>query len=306
MTTDVAFIGGCPGCRHAPQNPHNPQNLVHQPVLSGTPDRIREFLSALQSQATNPFALIGTLGRIRSYGAEVSAFVLCGILLIMHIVLRTISGVFRLKRMLFNLYPNIECLASVPISLSVRKTTGLYALEENVRRHLGARRQREFPFDLLVSTLPIPFLAIAFATGFTSPDPDDAVIAVVAEVLIVMRLTWLFQTWRRRGRSQPGSLSEVIVTNTSRRTAPLIALALSIICVLSLGFVLLGNAVLGLLSGVAALLLARWSDVASTYSAGRYGRRRIALAAKILACVGIFTGLMLGVLLGDLQFGLRP
>jgi hypothetical protein len=275
--------------------------------LRGTPDRYREFITALESQATNPFAITGLLDQLGHANYDVLTHVIGGILLIMYIILRPISAVFRVKRMIFNLYPNIERLSSVPISLSVRKTTGLYALEESVRRHIGARQQPDFPFDLLVSTLPILFFATGFAKDFNSPDPSVAVIAVVAEVLIVMRLTWLFQTWRRRGSSQPGSLSEVIVTTTSRRVTPLIALALSIISVLlSLAFVIVGTAILGLLPGVAALLLAGWSDAASTYSAGRYSRRRIALAAKILACVGIFTGVMLDILLGNIQFGPTP
>lgn len=270
--------------------------------LRGSPDRYREFISALESQATNPFAITGLLDQLGHASYDVLSHVISGILVIMYFILRPISAVFRVKRMIFNLYPNIDRLSSVPISLGVRKSTGLYALEESVRRHIGARQQPEFPFDLLVSILPIPF----FAT-FNSPEPGVAVIAVVVEVLIVMRLTWLFQTWRQRRSSQPGSLSEVIVTSTSRRIAPLIALVLSIISVLlGLGFVILGTTFLGLLSGVAALLLAGWSDAASTYSAGRYSRRRIALAAKILACVGIFTNLTLAILVGEIQFGPTP
>jgi hypothetical protein len=273
--------------------------------LRGTPDRVREFISALESQATNPFAITGLLDQLGHANYDVFVHVIGGLLVIMYIILRPISAVFRVKRMIFNLYPNIERISSVPISLGVRKTTGLYSLEESVRRHLGARQQPEFPFDLLVSTLPIPFFATGFAKDFNSPDPSVAVLAVVVELLIVMRLIWLVQTWRQRSSSQPGSLSEVIVTSTSRHIAPLIALALSIISVL---FSLGSNPrfTLSLLPGVAALLLAGWSDAASTYSAGHYSRRRVALAAKILACVGIFTGLTLDVLSGTIQFGPTP
>jgi hypothetical protein len=266
--------------------------------VAGSPASVREFISALESQVTNPIAVDSILDQLGRANYDVFGYVVSGVLLIMYLLLRPVAAVFRVKRMIFNLYPDFERLPSVPISLSVRRTTGLYALEERLLREIGARRPPQLPFDLLVATLLIPFFVIGFAKDLNSQDPSTFLLAVVVEVLVLARLAWLFQTWRRRSSIQPGSISAVIVTNASRRMAARWALALSMVTALLSPFLQW----ISLFPAVTALLLARWSDAASTYSAGRYNNRRIALAAKLLACAGILLGLTAAVGLGSITF----
>ena len=273
--------------------------------VGGSSTRVSDFISALESLATNPVAVDSLLDQLRHANYDVFGYVISGVLFIIYVLLRPVSAVFRVKRMLFNSYPDVERLSAVPMSLAVRRTTGLYALEEQLFRHIGARRPPEFPFDLFVSALAMPFFLIGFSKDLDSPDPITVVVAVIVEILILVRLAWLFQTWRRRSSSQPGSIGSVIVSGASRRAAPAWALALGILSVL-VGLSVVYPPFLFLFPAVAALLLARWSDAASTYSAGRYSRRRVALAAKIVACAGIVAGLMVAVWVGFITFGPTP
>jgi hypothetical protein len=273
--------------------------------VGGSPTRVRDFLSALESQATNPVAVDSLLDQLRHANYDVFGYVLSGVLFIIYLLLRPVSAVFRVKRMLFNSYPDVERLSAVPMSLAVRRTTGLYALEERLFRHIGARRQPEFPFDLFVSALALPFFLVRFSKDLDSPDALAVMVALIVEVLIFVRLTWLFRTWRRRSSSQPGSIGSVIVSGASRRAAPAWALALGILSVL-VGLFVLQPPFLFLFPAVAALLLAGWSDAASTYSAGRSSRRRVALAAKILACAGIVAGVTVAVSSGFITVGPTP
>jgi hypothetical protein len=125
--------------------------------VRGSPTRVTEFLSALEAQVQNPADAGSFLGQLSGANYDVFGYVASGILLMMYVILRPVSAAFRVKRMIFNLYPDLEQLSSAPISLSVRGTMGLYALEEKLHRQIGARRPSEFPFDLLVATLLIPF-----------------------------------------------------------------------------------------------------------------------------------------------------
>jgi hypothetical protein len=114
-----------------------------------------------------------------------------------------------------------------------------------------------------------------------------------------MRLAWLFQTWRRRLVSRPGSINNLVVSNAPRRLAARGALALSIVSVLFSPFLQW----ISVFPAVTALVLARRSDAATTYSAGRYSSRGVALAAKILACTGILLGLAAAIRWRSITFG---
>jgi hypothetical protein len=137
--------------------------------------------------------------------------------LVLYLVLRPLVPPFRLKRMLFNLHPDIDgYLTRTSTSWHVPRSTGTYHLEAAAFSELGQQLpSREKPFDLGVLTLPAFALfgagiAIAAEGGsriakFSVADEmyvlgivTAAVIAVVLIAPIVARLVWLRDVGRRR------------------------------------------------------------------------------------------------------------
>jgi hypothetical protein len=265
-------------------------------AVSASPVRIRQFISAVESQAENPVAVHDLLDQLGSADAEVLTYVLFGLLAILYVLVRPLSAVFRVKRMIFDLYPDLPGLRSLPLSLSVRRATGLYELEDRVLGQVGARRPPEPPYDLLVSGLPMPLVVTLSVADLGSGDPFWTVFALLVLVLVAARIGWLLRTWRLRASSQPGSLREVTVATTSRRAVARWALilgALSTLLAPAISFAAVAGA-------VPSLLLARWSDPASTYAAGGYHNRRTTLAAKLLAWTAIVLGLAIALWRGDI------
>jgi hypothetical protein len=131
-----------------------------------------------------------------------------------YLVLRPGMSMFRLHRLLFNLYPHADSLrAETPGSWSVSRATGVYEIEGRVCAELGCRVPREVPLDLLVP-LPVPAFAsvllLAVLVGVIlleralSIGVSDAAIDVLLVLYVVLaplRLVWLMAAWMaRRGR----------------------------------------------------------------------------------------------------------
>jgi hypothetical protein len=131
-----------------------------------------------------------------------------------YLILRPAMSAFRLKRLLFNLYPHAEQLRSyTAASWSVSRASGVYELERQAFAALAHRAPKEFPLDLI---LPLPgpvasvYVLVAGAIALTVPEQGVGLAAkLVALGIIVLvfgappalRIAWLAAAWRaRRGR----------------------------------------------------------------------------------------------------------
>lgn len=247
---------------------------------------INAFISALEGQVEHPLAIRDLLGQLNGAKPWDLAYAVTGIGVILWVVLRPLAAAYRLKRLIFSLYPDTSRLSAVPIRLSVSRSMGVYDLEDRLFRHLGARRPAEPAYDLIVAALPMPFIL-----GLGYPEPAAAVLLTA---IAVARLGWLLRTWRSRLSTRPGTIRNVVVSGTSRRRAARWALGLGILSVVI--------APIAVIPAVPAIFLATWSDATSTYSAGRYNNRAVTLAAKISALAAIVAGIVVDFKIGILVF----
>ncbi len=101
-------------------------------VVSPTPNSVGDALSALEAA-----------------GIKSALIVVVGCALTLYALLRLLTPAFRLKRMLFNLYPSVEHYkASTTARWHVSHSTGVYELEAAHFRALGITPKSEFPVDL--------------------------------------------------------------------------------------------------------------------------------------------------------------
>jgi hypothetical protein len=132
--------------------------------------------------------------------------------LMLYVVLRPLVPSFRLKRMLFNLYPDISgYMASTTARWHVPRSTGVYGIEAQVFDELGLPLLREVPFDLILgagfavlwmAALLLPF--VQFRVGFGVDWKDLRILSpqnAFYGSLLSLRIAWLIRTWRRRQRA---------------------------------------------------------------------------------------------------------
>ena len=142
----------------------------------------------------------GFLDTIATTPFTVTLDLLFGLAVCTYLVLRVAYPGFRLKRMLFNLHPGpSEELRSSAVQPHVTAVDGVYRLESDVLAALGVRPQREFPFDLAVSTFgAVLFTAISASIVI---DGDSTGFSMV--VCGAARLAWLARAEHRRLRCAP-------------------------------------------------------------------------------------------------------
>jgi hypothetical protein len=162
------------------------------------------------------------------FNASLGTLAVSAMLLIVaaYLVLRPVMSAFRLKRLMFNLYPHAEgVLHEVPASWSVSRATGVYALEREAFAAFGARMPGEVPLDLIVP-LPVVLAYIALivaALVSASHEPGSSGLGglLFAALLYcapaLLRIAWLAAVWRAR-RGGPRSLlaTDVAVPWSSR------------------------------------------------------------------------------------------
>ncbi|MGE2817954.1 RDD family protein [Mycobacterium heidelbergense] len=120
-----------------------------------------------------------------------------------YLVLRPLSSAFRIKRIIFNLAANGKVnLNHTTVAWNIPRSVGLYQSEQTVFTALGARRPREFAFDLWISVIPAGVLLWALWPGSLMGRPTNAagwVLGIIAATTIAgARIAWLIQTGRAR------------------------------------------------------------------------------------------------------------
>jgi hypothetical protein len=178
-------------------------------------ERARETLEKLGAALSADFTSVDqALDALLNGGLLQVAVVTLGLALSLYLVLRPFVPAFRLKRMLFNLAPELEgrCRSAVA-RWSVSQATGIYERERRLFEELGGRAPRELPFDLVVPAVamlvPLAWAGLSVRSGLVAPLVRERVVFLgVAALLLIpalLRLGWLYQTWQRReaGRSGP-------------------------------------------------------------------------------------------------------
>jgi hypothetical protein len=172
-------------------------------------DTSGKIVGVLTANAT---ALDDAVNAVLSGGIVNNGVLTLGVMLSTYVVLRPLMPAFRFKRMLFNLAPEPEGRhRSAVARWSVSQATGLYERERRVFAELGTRPPTEFPLDLAVSTLamvlPLGYCGLWVQQAIVTPEFRTAQFVWVAcpLVAVLVRLGWLWRTWRRRqlGRSGP-------------------------------------------------------------------------------------------------------
>ena len=203
------------------------------PRQEGVTDLFNSTFGAFQPSTASVSAALDAV--LTASRAELMAFGLV-VAVAAYIVCRPILGGMRLKRMLFNVHPaSADDLRRVPASWSVSRSVGIYDLERDTLRALGARPRREVPFDLLVSlAVTVAITGVYVVAGISFGVEDLGLIAGVAFSLAIyaapgaIRVAWLVSAWRaRRGRgSGRGMIAEEIEVpwqrQTVRRRSPLL------------------------------------------------------------------------------------
>jgi len=172
-----------------------------------------KIVGALTANAT---ALDVAVNAVLGGGIVNCGVLMLGVMLSTYVLLRPLMPAFRLKRMLFNLAPELQGRhRSAVARWSVSQSTGLYERERSVFAQLGTRPPTEFPLDLAVSSLalvlPLVLCALWVRDAIGTPElpPElrtgDFGRMACALVAVLVRLGWLWRTWRRRqlGRSGP-------------------------------------------------------------------------------------------------------
>lgn len=192
----------------------NIAELGHSRSLAGIPDlrrQVRDSVEKLGAALTPDFTSVNeALKALLNGGLKQMALVMLGLALSLYVVLRPFVPAFRLKRMLFNLAPEPERRRrSATARWSVPQTIGIYERERMLFEGLGWRAPREFPFDLVVLALVMlaPMVLGGLWIRLSSIDQVKANRAMDLEfgawllVLALLRLGWLYRTWRRRQSS---------------------------------------------------------------------------------------------------------
>src|SRR6266508_3866072 len=131
--------------------------------------------------------------------------------LALYALLRLLTPAFRLKRMLFNLYPSVEHYkASTTARWHVSHSTGVYELEAAHFRALGITPKSEFPVDLAALGLVVlfPLFLGVLVLGRSLLEPDlvtrlfEGVFGLLLLATVLLRFGWLLRT--RQPRSSSG------------------------------------------------------------------------------------------------------
>jgi len=188
-------------------------------------DVIHRLLSTITEATSNLSSLGGLLVAVGDAPLRTVAFVFTSLTTVLYVELRSFVPAFRLKRTMFNLYPQPQLVSSTPARWGVQRATGLYEVEGTVLAELGAPPRREVPFDLIVPALLLPallFLAAMMieagrASWWQEGEPHlsyTIASAIIAGVLA--RLGWLTRAYLRRTRRYAGPYlpSEVQIRGT--------------------------------------------------------------------------------------------
>lgn len=189
--------------------------LGHARSLAGIPDlrrQVRDSVEKLGAVLTPDFTSVNeALKALLNGGLKQVALVMLGLALSLYVVLRPFVPAFRLKRMLFNLAPEPERhRRSATARWSVPQTTGIYERERMLFEGLGWRAPREFPFDLVVLALvmlaPMVLGGLWISLSPIAPIREDRAMdlefGVWLLIFALLRLGWLYRTWRRRQSSE--------------------------------------------------------------------------------------------------------
>jgi hypothetical protein len=169
--------------------------------------KARELIStASSSLSISGGSVDDLLDSLLKAGLEESLIAIMGLSLALYLVLRPLVPVFRLKRILFNTYPEIDRYLKVTTARwHTSHAVGIYDLEAKLLEGLGTKTPPELPFDFTVSILglivPMWLVFMMFRLGLTDPAEDSWVWFVFVFALappIFLRLGWLVRAWRRR------------------------------------------------------------------------------------------------------------
>jgi hypothetical protein len=184
-------------------------NLLGNPQLRQHVQAIVDELGASVDPSLK--SVNGAVDALLNGGFEEMILVIVGLALALYAVLRPFVPAFRLKRMFFNLASEAHTNhRSVTARWAVSQSRGVFELEHLVFEKLGSHPPPEFPFDLTVSALImlLPlwwgslFIRLSFVDAVEFRTADIGVGGLVV-VLALLRLGWLYRTWRRRqSRSQ--------------------------------------------------------------------------------------------------------
>jgi hypothetical protein len=179
--------------------------------LAGSPDlrrQVRDSVEKLGAALTPDFTSVNeALQALLNGGLKQVALVTLGLALSLYVVLRPFVPAFRLKRMLFNLAPEPQRRRrSTTARWSVAHTTGIYKRERMLFEELGWRAPREFPFDLIVLALIMLAPMVLGGLWIRLSQIDlireyramDLGMGVWVLTFALLRLGWLYRTWRRR------------------------------------------------------------------------------------------------------------
>lgn len=194
--------------------------LVHLPgvtrslggdAVSKQHEVIERMLDAIGRLSSDLSSLDSLLLAVPEAHLDVILFLATALATILYLELRIFVPSFRLKRMLFNLYPQLKGLTTTTSGWGVQQSTGLYELERSALRRVGARTKHEFPWDLVVPALLMPSLlylgGLMIHAGFAQPVRGDPLMSLISGGAIIgvalARLAWLARAgWRRRSESR--------------------------------------------------------------------------------------------------------
>jgi hypothetical protein len=187
------------------------QLTVGNPSGSELRREARETFQTLAEALSVDFtSLNSAVNALLNEGLREVAIVALGLALSLYVVLRPFVPAFRLKRMLFNLAPELQGRRrSAVAQWSVSQATGIYERERRLFEALGGRPPREFPFDLIVPALimllPLAWGGLLFRLALIGPLLEDRMVFLSGALFMwtpsLVRLGWLFRAWQRR---QPG------------------------------------------------------------------------------------------------------
>lgn len=172
-----------------------------RPALVAVTPETRKLLEKLKGDASSNLSadsIADALTAVTRARLRDLLLVLVGLVLALYVILRPIMSGFRLKRMMFNLYPDFNRYRTrVPARWSAQRSSGVYRLEADVFKELGAPPAREIPLDLIVSAvgvLLVLWVVVASLSDLSLLTPYAALLLAFVGV----RAHWLLTTWRQR------------------------------------------------------------------------------------------------------------
>jgi hypothetical protein len=175
------------------------------------PDQIKELMNKIGGVVSpTPNSVGDALSALEAAGIKSALIVAVGCALTLYALLRLLTPAFRLKRMLFNLYPSVEHYkASTTARWHVSHSTGVYELEAAHFRALGITPKSEFPVDLAALGLVVlfPLFLGVLVLGRSLLEPDlvtrlfEGVFGLLLLATVLLRFGWLLRTWHRRSSS---------------------------------------------------------------------------------------------------------